>query len=445
MVDIVGLALDRLATECATSGHGLCGGRQCEEVLRAHQLELEREDLARGFDVGREQITRSGLPPSYDWSTSALLRTVHDYIILPPIRDGLKRSIFLTTALARLGERGLPPDAIVRTGFGREMGQQILLHAAAFWWSAKAGSLERAEVPAVLQGWVDLLDELPRLAGLRNPDFADVMSVALSGASRDRSQEWLRTAAMGDLIDWRLVAGVPERLRPDEVVLPGGKDATRWVCDRFTKTYVSDWLPSSLPWELAFNRNPTRTAARVGVHVRLLQERVVTEQMVIDALSGTIGELDAESPLEGDLAPNEVVATLGSMLELGQLTGARAMARRLHEAYPRTPGLGMAYAFCSIPEDPGGATSVMERLALTIPHSVAVMQANLATCALFESDVARARAAAAAIDIDAAGSHPVWLWDPLAAFNLRAVVRFCTIADWLQDFELVGVEMEEGG
>ncbi len=78
---------------------------------------------------------------------------------------------------------------------------------------------------------------------------------------------------------------------PRDLVLPGGKDVTHWVTERFTLTYVPEWRATSLQWEQMLNSDPSETASAAGVPLALLQERAVTAEMLNSALRAKLGRV----------------------------------------------------------------------------------------------------------------------------------------------------------
>lgn len=120
---------------------------------------------------------------------------------------------------------------------------------------------------------------------------------------------------------------------PRDVVLKGGKDVTLWVTERFTLTYLPEWRASSLQWEQMFIADPSETANSAGVPLQLLQERMVTTEMVNNALRAKlIDRVDEE--FEQRALGDSSIAALARLLEAGQYDTALHMAQKFHEALP---------------------------------------------------------------------------------------------------------------
>lgn len=432
MNDLKGIAFELLAEQCAQADHEWCDQtRACEDVGAEHARRRDLAQRAQAFDAGHERWAVADSQPGHDWSTCALMRTAVDLMLTPPARDPLWRATAITTALARLGERGLPADAVVRTGIGADLIRKILRDASFFWSAATADQAARGRVPRILRPWCDLLDAEAGLAGLDRPSPGHVLAVALAGTTGLAASQWMQSAAIAHVVDWRIDGYLEVQRTPEEIVLNGGKDATRWICDRFTKTYPAEWRPASLSWELAFTHDPCATASCAGVPRAVLGERVVETSALMGAVvSKLTSAVDPADELEGGLDADAVIASLGSMLEQGIFEGARAIARRLHEAHPQDVQLAMAYAFCSIPVNRDAARATMDRLCLREgTEESAVRELNRAACALFDGDLPRARAVVDAARLPDARHH-IWLWDPVAALSGEAHVLCEPLSDW---------------
>ncbi len=432
MADLISSALELFAEHCAHQDHALCGGsRECEQLQADRLRALERARVARQFDAGHERWALASQQPAHDWTTTALLRTASDLLLTPPERNRLWRSTAITTALARLGERGLPADVMVRTGMGPGLIRKILSDVAFFWSAARGGHVAPRRTPVILRPWCALLDAEPALATVSSPSPGHVLSVALAGGPGSAATRWIRSAAVGHIVGWRIDDYLEVDRVPEDLVLSGGRDSTRWVFDRFTSTFPDDWRTSSLNWELVYNQDPAAVASFVGVPVGLLDERIVTDDALRKALSHKLtSALEAGDELEGGLNADAVIAALGSMLEQGLVEGARAMARRLHEEHPRDTHLAMAYAFCSIPISRREACSIMDRLSVPEGSIQAVVrEVNRATCAIFDGDLSAARRLVDAVGAPATNEH-LWLWDPQAALAGRAEIVCEPFSQW---------------
>jgi hypothetical protein len=434
MLDLHWMALDRFVEQCRESGHEYCEGTSsCLATAGAYQQRLGREAQAQSFDVGKMLVQCGDEMPGHDWSTTALMRTVNDLVLAPPFRDPLRRSCAVTTALARLAERGFPPDAAVRTCLGPALTRVVLVRIAAFWCAERQGELRRESLHPNLRAWLELLDADERIAERGLDSLTPVAAAALAGPPAAQAREWVRTAAIAHILAWKLDDDLRVNRLPEEVVLPAGKDATRWVFDRFTKTYIDEWTESSLAWELVLNRQPAMTAERVGLPLSLLGERVVTDDMLIASMDRRLTGPDVHDVVDGGLRVDEIIESIVALLEAGQLDGARILARRSFEAAPQMTFLRMAFAFCSIPTHREQAQAVLDCFDPADVREASLVQINRATCQLFDGDLPSARGLVADLDSQGDCEGEAWLWDPLAAVESRAVIRYMSHADWIQE------------
>lgn len=420
-------ALHVFASECENRDHVPCGQTgSCLELLEDLRRSREIAQRAKGFDAKKEALVRQGQEPASDWSTAALIRMLLDFILTPPSENWIWRSIVITSALARLGERGLSPDAILRTGLGEDLARRVLLDAAAFLAAEKSGDLRREEIPTFLHGWCDLL--AAEKAETQEPE--PVLLAGLSPEASNTVEEWLSQAAVGHLLGWRINDYLVVDRCADDMVFVGGVDATVWVCDRLARTFLTQWKGTSLQWELAYCRSPVETAIRAGIDPAILAERTCTEDMVVMELSERLSRPGHRDQVGHQVTAEDLIPSLALMLKQGNFSAARVQARRAYQAYPSAPELALAYAFCCIPDDRAEARRVLEHLTPDSEATRALVAANLAVCALFDGRPRDAADCARQID-GVRHADTVWLWDPKEASQGRRTVRLECLQDWL--------------
>lgn len=426
-------ALERLADGCSSGGHLLCAHMlECRLALDEMVAAKNSREMAAKFDAGRERLSLQFEQPSETWSTSALLRTARDLLLTPPTSDPWWRSISITTSLARLGERGLSADAVVRTGLARDLVKLIVRDAAMFWAASVAEDIERVEVPDVLAPWVALLQADPSLARHKNELPPHIASVALAGDLGATAEKWIRNAAIAHIVSWRVDDYLHVEREPRDLVLPGGKDVTHWVTERFTLTYVPEWRATSLQWEQMLNSNPSETASAAGVPLALLQERAVTAEMLNSALRAKlIGRVDEE--FEQRELGDSSIAALARLLEGRQYETALQMAQRFHEAQPQATHFAMAYAFCLIPINAARARSSLENFQPSEGSiGATIREINLASCALIDRNLDKAAEHVASIVTES--DSAAWLWDPVSLVLGEPLVRYWHIEEWAEQF-----------
>lgn len=438
MTDLTEAAFQLLAEECAASSHSLCrGSLECDSLGEAHRIAVQRRALAEQFDAGRDRALVNGQQPAHNWSTAALLRTVTDLLLRPPVANELWRSISITTGLARLGERGLSADSVVRTCIGPSIIRRILLDTGLFWSAYRNGDIPEHEVPDILRPWCSLFDAENSLTTLGQPLPIHAANIAGASTPGDSARHWLQTASIAHILAWRIENYLEVVRSPVDLVLTGGKDATHWIYDRLTHTFLDDWRTESLTWELVFNRDPEGIAVAAGVSPSLLAERTTTEDLIAEALKRKITAPRPSEEVELGLDANAAITSLGLMLEKGLVDGARAMARRIHEAQPRDRHFALAYAFCTIPVSTADARTALEGLEVDGDPSLKLLRAiDLATCALFERNLELA----SSLLNDIARPLPeglAWHWDPVDAYEGRAELRFDSPENWLESFATI--------
>lgn len=427
MTDVVGEALARYAAECAAEAHALCDHTEdCQRALAVHRAEAA--ESAMPFDASQEVLRYGDRWPDERWSTPALLWLVKTGALQPPHRDPLRRTMLVTTALARLGERGLPPDAVLRTCLGPALLRRIIIEAGAVWTLVRDGKVRRDRLGRI-EDWLRLLDAEPGLQDPGELTTSDVISAALRGNTIETARRWLNDAAVAHLLGWRLDGYQVTQVRTEDLALPAGAGATRWVVDRFTETYVERWARASLDWELVYLHEPERTATRVGLPLAMLRERQVARGQLLAALSRRLSGADADDPAAADFDTAEIVEAIVEKFRSGDARAAHDLAEMALRDAPDNPHLINALAFCLLPHDPARAAALLERSARAVdPRARAAAAANRVTLHLFAKDADSAELSLASVPDD--GNQYVWCWDPGGIGQGEAQLTSMSFADW---------------
>lgn len=426
--DIILTVLERYAHECAQGEHQGCEGRrECEGALESYSQQIPDTGAAL-FDSSKILLARGQAWPDETWPTTALLRLVKNSVLDAPYRDPMRRSLLITTALARLGERGIPADAVIRTCLGPPLVRHIIIQISAFWVMARDGKADRTQF-RVLEPWLAAIDADSAVAALENPAMPDVVVAAIHGKTGLLAQEWVSNAAVAHIIGWRLGDHLRVELTDSERTLPAGKTATQWVVDRFTETYLDNWSRISLDWELVFLHSPSATALRTGLPVELLNERPTTTKQVIEALARRLSGSVGDDPVSGGLRPVEIVETIISLLRDGHINEACSLAQDAVQNAPENRQLLNAHAFCLMPIDADLARSTFDRLAgqATMGERSA-SQINLATLNLADFDEAATTWHINQVHDDA--EHGGWFWDPVAFLHKNPKLVYVTFSEW---------------
>jgi hypothetical protein len=116
---------------CADAGHVVClSPSACEKFADSASRTANAENRATSFDARRAALERRDEMPDHSWTTTELLARVEELFRAQPNIDGPFRTIAITTGLARLGERGLPVDWLVRDRIGPGLIRRVILGIA---------------------------------------------------------------------------------------------------------------------------------------------------------------------------------------------------------------------------------------------------------------------------------------------------------------------------
>jgi hypothetical protein len=430
-LDITGQALTDFVDRCEKSRHSLCGDHTCRSVLEAH---LSRsEDDGRPFDASLELARVAGSMPDHKWSTSALVRGVLEHLEEAPLPGGLRRGVFITTALARLGERGILADAVVRTCVGRHLVRHIVLRTASVWLSRQAGE----DSPSHETYFDDLLAEIDdrALAADAHPTVHSVFVSSIQGKLGNRIERWIDEASIADIIGWNFTDYMAVNIAQADRLLPPGSDATRWIFDRFARTYLDEWKGPSLLWELVYSHNPDLIAAVAAVPRAVLAERAVAPSDVITNLEHRLTGVTVELGSE-DLQTVEIFEAATRLLHEQRNDEALAIARQAADGDPNNQKMRQIYAFCLIPHHSTQARQLLDDIAIDSPLTAAVLEANRISVLLTESDFD------AALELLVGGTwsdhtEGVWLWQPSSLLLGRPVVLHTSLTRWAEEARII--------
>lgn len=414
---------------CHQSDHHLCDqSRLCRDALTAVGEVRGREERAARFDVGREVLERSTDMPDRTWPTATLLGVVHRLLPEQPSSGGVWRGAAITTALARLAERGLPADSVVRTCVGPHLVRRIIITTSALWLAVRNGDVPRSRLEEV-EGWLELFDaEFQDLHS--SADVAYVSTLAITGSIRSAADDWLADASITHILGWRRDDYLHVEPIPGTLELHCGTSGTRWVYERSVMTYPAQWHPDSRIWESAYLADPEDVAELTGLHPAILAERTVTGSSLakanFDVVSGRADVIFA------DVTRGELMETVISMMGSGLLTAARHLVGRARRERPQETALALMDAFCTIPLDPTAAETTLRAIEGALKGDVDMRTAAIldrAAVALMQGKQAKALAIASTLDDDAR-SVRVWLWEPHSLPDSPAIM-YGTAQEWV--------------
>ena len=271
------------------------------------------------------------------------------------------------------------------------------------------------------------------------PQFSVLSSTALAGDFEDVVDEWLRTACMRDLVAWTFHATAAPTLDEDDLVLRGGEETARWICERFSATSLTDWSRCSLEWELRHIADAAMTPDDAGVARRLLDERMVVRDELIGELAHRLARPAERDPLVGGFTRRELQEHVLSLLTSGGVAAATSL---LHDAVHLRPGddeLRNLLGFCLLTTAPSEALTHPDRATPNGNLSVELLMANRAAAVLRSGD------AAAATDLlvdlrDSDASQVYLLWEPTEIIDLTAApsaIQEVTAAEWARSLLLM--------
>jgi hypothetical protein len=415
-------AADRFARDCAAGGHELspagseaCG---CRALAARVERDADRLERAQTFDVGREHMQHRNRFPDQKWTSSALLREAIESWMTPPWRDdrgSLKRGIWATAALARLGERGIPADALIRRGLQRRFRSRLtsLAVPARADLAVREESSARPPVAAPLMPWIEALAACGDQSVDRDTDAARNLPVrlakALTGEFRTIVNSWFEEASIKDIISWRFDAEPHEGLIEAELTIPGGPSALDWVIDRLERTRLHDWREASLLWEVRYLDEPEETAADAGVPLALVEERPSHFDLVIQALRRSARYRLVDDPVLGDLSYSELVDQVTALIGDGRLATVVELLDAGVNERPYHQQLRAMLAFCLIPAEPDRALTMFDGLSVHGTLSDGLLGVNRVAAYLRLGDVAAAEGELAKVLNEARNSEAL-LW-----------------------------------
>lgn len=416
---------------CADQHHGDCANpAQCERAERA--LDRQLADVA-SFDARLSYMMFARREPSANHPTAALMRGVADMAVSPPWSDPLWRSIWITSALARLAERGIPADAVLRTGVGQALRERLAFEAASAWYAMRHGSLDGEEVEPRIRAWAIILDSAIQ-SHHDDPDaleFVEVVVLARSGVFGEVLRRWIEQTAVAHVIDWRATDPLRVELLPRDLVVGGGREATQWIFDRFTCTYLGDWRPSSLLWELSYSQDPDGVADRTQVPAAVLAERSVSSADLLRAVTGRHATARPVTASSHSLA-EELYDQIILLARGGDLQRAREMASIAAQENPEAAHFRNAYAFLTIPVDPNTARQLLNDAELRSLQPN-LYKLNWVVISIASGDVPDAvgRLEEAKREID--GAESAWLWVPERLIVGEWILEYYTFDQWCSE------------
>lgn len=419
-------ALHRYARQCRDTDHRDCDPPGiCEQAWEAAAQKIDFDAAARQYDIGAQRRPPAVEQPAHTWSTVALFRVVVRQLFneRPWAQMAFRRTVWLTSALAKLGERGIPPDAVIRTYFGTRICRAMTLEIVSAKMALLDGRVTIDQLPPQVRDW------LPHLPARQT--FDELAIESLTGPFAEDMQQWIRHAALAHLLDWRHDAQLVD-IAPEDCAVPAGAEATRWLVDRFTRTALDDWFRSSLDWELAYRSDPLGTSRAVGVSPNVIAERPISEAMVINAIGRRIREPSSHDEVFAGMSRVEVMDNIIGLSLRHERQAALALTRKALQVRPTDSDFGQAMAFLLIPVNTVVARHRLLELRVSRGDSDPLINACLAICALREgghADAVDGLKALAALD----EAFSCWLWTPETLTSPEPELGEFSISEWASE------------
>lgn len=433
--------VSRLAVACAESGHLSCqNAEDCESMLQDLEAVKVQVEASAHYDNFVPYQQREQTEPNAAWPMTALVRCITTLMAQPPWgEDAFRRSVWLTSAMARLGAMGLPADAVLRTCAAPALKRRIIFHIATAWHGRCDLEGDVYTIPQVLHPWIAKLEELTglRFGSDRVPPLEEVLVKASTGSFSDLIDDWIANTATSHVIAWRLDNAFRVEVLPTDVVLAGGITATKWVFDRFSQTYLDDWDEESLVWELCYAQSPQMTADKVGIPLRVLEERPSAIVLALDAIvrRRTDPECIVTSSAFAGVDIGELQEQIVFLANAGDIRQAQDLARAATQKTPHQPQLSNAYAFTLIPSNPAIARSQFEE----DNAGDMLSDLNIMACFLTEGKKDRVAEILSTLRSTEHSALRAWLWTPsyLLGRSSDSIMQYYEVSEWLDEVEAI--------
>lgn len=357
--DLVIVSLVRFADSCEPSrrhrdcpfaverqGEITCA-EECRGVIKSllRRGRSEPASSSQSFDARQLRLSEPPGAPDILWHTSSLMQVVVEGARSNPFRsDGsfnLRRIVDVTSALGALGGRGLDPEQIVRRGVAASVKLQLAVSLA-------RGSGSR------LDGWEHLAEwqNIFKRGVTGEPSVEGYVKAVLEGPVAQYLNAWIAMTPIEDVLTWKPPGPGVE----PQAIEPSSEDVEiwTWLIDRFTKTYLDRWSPSSLKREYSL----VKGSWQPDVSTEILAERVVTREEVATALADRAISRDEDGIDPGLM--NSFVAQAIALLHDGQRTAAAALFNAARMLNPKDLAAQNNYAFCILIDKPDEAKRLFE-------------------------------------------------------------------------------------
>lgn len=335
------------------------------------------------YDTSKIDMEHTGMPEHF-WHPAALLRVVAEgcsvspYIQTRRYSSALQREVSVTSAAARLGERGFDVDELVRSVFqGSFVGELKRLSLRVAFDISLTGEASAPVELRPLGKWA--------LKHVDAPEPGDSFSTYLRRAIYNKELEslgrrvagWIQVADLADLLTWNLP--VPLEFDSFAEADVGSRECeSRWLADRFLLTYVDAWNTSSLHDEF-------RWASGLG-EAPLDRNAMLLRLVPQDRLNAEI----SQRAVMGDLRdPRSLLMSGVQYLREGEQEKAVALFQGALTVAD-SQWVRNCLAFALVPSDPAGSERMFREL-LAEGFDPPLVHANLAAVKRVLGDIGLAQ------------------------------------------------------
>jgi hypothetical protein len=308
------------------------------------------------FDAVEIYYTDSQLPDITQWRVTALLEAVKRIAIWQDEGDSSDRLDRFDRLRAELERRGLNLDELFRSTLSMDVAARV--YAAAI--SARVMGSEFTEdvtpIAERAESWIPVLG----LEDFETSDDDDLPQVLVSAFSPRRLRQlmnWARVAPLSDVIDVVPPAeGLSNYEAIDDSISREDRQQYRWIMDRFTTTYLSEWRFSSLKMEWKYQHGLwTPPCGNRDMAVFSVSENDLAKQIAARSIE------EEEDGHASGLDATAFASVAAGLLNAGRRKEAAAIFEAIVRINPRDSIAINNWAFCLMPESPDKALELLDR------------------------------------------------------------------------------------
>jgi hypothetical protein len=170
---------------------------------------------------------------------------------------------------------------------------------------------------------------------------------------------WVQSVSLADLFDWKPPKGSTEALLESEEIQPD-VEVGQWIVDRFCRTYLTDWKPSSLRLEWDY------------LHGRVGAPCPSTEMLLRETDESDLACVMADHFAKPSVSPPflRLVEPAVAFLQEGRRVEAAALFEAQLQLEPNHVDLTNNLGFCLLPDDPLKALELFESAQKIGPNEI---------------------------------------------------------------------------